>query len=137
SAGGLDLKDITVNLRVARNQLAIDQLDASVRGGRVAGSCLLEGLGPQSTAALRLRMSGIEATHGGAHERFDGNMALNLSLAERSLDGRGEIPRIGKPPLLALLDEYDPPPADGATNRARTARALGLPEHVPVEGACC
>lgn len=130
SVGGLDVTDIAVNLRVSRNQLAIDQIDASVRKGRIAGSSLIDWRGPQSTASLRLRLSGLEATHGGANERFDGNMALNLSLAERSLDGRVEVLRIGRHHLLDLLDEYDPHHSDSATNRVRTALALGYPERV-------
>jgi translocation and assembly module TamB len=130
SVGGLDVTDIAVNLRVTRNQLAIDQIDASVRKGRIAGSSLIDWRGANSTASLRLRLSGIEATHGDAHERFDGNMALNLSLAERSLDGRVEVLRIGRHHLLDLLDEYDPHHQDSATNRVRTALALGYPERV-------
>ena len=130
SVGGLDIDDIAVNLRVSRNQLAIDQIDAGVRKGRIAGSSLIDWRGPDSTASLRLRMTGIESTHGGAKERFDGNMALNLSLAERSVDGRVEILRIGRHHLLDLLDEYDPHHQDAATNRVRTALGLGYPDRV-------
>jgi hypothetical protein len=124
------LDDAAGSVRIVRNQFAVDQLDAAVRGGRVAGQFLVGWRGPDSTAQLRLRLSGIEALHGGKRERFDGNAALTLSLAERAIDGRVEILRIGRHHLYDLLDEYDPHHKDAATNRVRTALGLGYPERV-------
>jgi hypothetical protein len=79
---------------------------------------------------LRLRLSGVEALHGGARERFDGNLDLTMAMAQRSLDGRVEILRIGRHHLLDLLEEYDPHHKDAATNRIRTALEIGYPDRV-------
>jgi hypothetical protein len=128
--GDVDLTDLAASLHISRSQFAVDQLDAGLRKGRIAGSCLVDWRGPESTAQLRLRMSGIEATHGGAKERFDGNTALTIDMAERNIDGRVEILRIGRHHLYDLLDEYDPHHKDAATNRLRTALELGYPEKV-------
>jgi translocation and assembly module TamB len=131
--GDLELTDLAASLRVARSQFAVDQLDAGLRNGRIAGSCLVDWRGPDSTAQLRLRMSGIEAVHGGTKERFDGNAALALDMSERNIDGRVEILRIGRHHLFDLLDEYDPHHKDPATNRVRTALGLGYPQKVHVQ----
>lgn len=124
------LDDAAGSVRIVRNQFAVDQLDAAVRGGRVAGQFLVDWRGPDSTAQLRLRLSGIQALHQGARERFDGNAALTVSLAQRTVDGRVEILRIGRHHLYDLLDEYDPHHKDAATNRVRTALNLGYPDRV-------
>jgi hypothetical protein len=128
--GELTIDELAGNLRIARNLLAIDQLDAQLRGGRLAGQCLVDWRGRDSTVQLRMRATGIEATHGGARERFDGNAALTFSAAERNLDGRIEILRIGRHHLYDLLDEYDPHHKDVATNRVRSALGLGYPDRV-------
>jgi translocation and assembly module TamB len=132
TVGDIDLTDVAGNLRVMRDQLAIDQLDAGMRGGRIAGQMLIDWRGADSTAQLRLRMTGIEARHKGARERFDGNLALNVSLRERDVDGRIEILRIGRQHLYDLLDEVDAHHKDAAINRVRSALELGYPDHVQV-----
>jgi hypothetical protein len=132
SIGDVTLSALAGNLRIARTQIAVDQLDAAFRGGRLSGQFLVDWRGPRTNAQLRLRASGIEATHGGQKERFDGNAALAASLATRSVDGRVEILRIGRHHLYDLLDEYDPHHKDAATNRLRTALGLGYPDRATV-----
>ena len=132
AVGDLDITDLMGNIRVARNQLIIEQLDAGVRGGRLAGQCLVDWRGADSVAQLRVRMTGIEARHKGAHERFDGNAALDLKLRERDLDGRIEVLRIGRQHLYDLLDEVDAHHKDAAINRVRSALELGYPNRVEV-----
>lgn len=127
-AGDLTIEDAAGSLRLTRNQIAVDQLDAGVRGGRLAGSLVVDWRGPDSTAQLKLRASAIESVHGGTKERFDGNAALTVSLAQRNVDGRVEVVRIGRHHLYDLLDEYDPHHKDAATNRIRKALSLGYPE---------
>jgi hypothetical protein len=88
--------------------------------------------GADSTVQVRLRATGIQAATrtGGHHEQFDGNCALAFSYAQRTIDGRAEILRIGRQHLLELLDEYDPHHTDAATNRTRSALRLGFPQKV-------
>lgn len=132
TVGNLTFEKVAGNLRVQRNQLSIDQLEAQARGGQIAGQCVLLWKGMHSTMQLRLRMTGIEALHGGKKERFDGNAALAFSVADRTVEGRAEIVRIGRHHLYDLLDEYDPHHTDAPTNRVRTALELGYPGHVRV-----
>jgi hypothetical protein len=120
------------NLRVQRNLFSVDQLDAEVRGGRIAGQLLAALKGPRSTVQLRLRLSGIEALHQGTKERFDANTVLSLSMAEHTIDGRAEILRIGRHHLFDLLDEYDPHRSDAGTNKVRRALAVGYPTHLQI-----
>jgi translocation and assembly module TamB len=132
TVGNLTLTKVAGNLRLQRNLFAIDQLEAETRGGHITGQCLLAMKGIKSTVQMRLRMTGIEALHGGVKERFDGNTALVLSVADRTIEGRAEILRIGRNHLYDLLDQYDPHHSDGATNRVRTALELGYPDHVRI-----
>jgi hypothetical protein len=132
TAGNLTLARVAGNLRLQRNLFAIDQLEAETRGGRLSGQCLLVMKGPRSTVDARLRLSGIEALHGGTKERFDGNAALLFSVADRTLEGRAEILRIGRNHLFDLLDDYDPQHLDAATNRVRKALAIGYPDRLRV-----
>jgi hypothetical protein len=132
TVGNLTLTKVAGNLRLQRNLFAIDQLEAETRGGHITGQCLLAMKGNQSTVQLHLRMTGIEAIHGGVKERFDGNTALMLSVADRTIEGRAEILRIGRNHLYDLLDQYDPHHSDAGTNRVRTALELGYPERVRI-----
>jgi hypothetical protein len=118
------------NLRILRTLFSLDQLEAELRGGRVAGQCLVDARGADSTVQLRLRATGILAEHGGKRERFDGNAALAFSVQRREIDGRAEILRIGRHHLLELLDEFDPYHNEPATNRVRSALRFGYPDRV-------
>jgi hypothetical protein len=126
----LAFEDIAGNLRVTRNQFSIDQVEAKVRSGRIAGQALVDVRGANSSVQLRLRASNIEATARGQKERFDGSAAIGFQLRTRELDGRAEILRIGRPHLLAILDEYDPHHTDTPTNRVRRALEFGYPDRV-------
>jgi hypothetical protein len=126
----LAVEELAGNLRIARNEFAVDQIEARVRGGRVAGQLMLDVRGADTKLQLRLRMSNIEATARGHKDRFDGNAAIAFSLRRREVDGRAEIIRIGRPHLLALLDEYDPHHSDASTNRVRRGLELGYPDRV-------
>ncbi len=126
--GELALDKVAGSLRVVRNRVALDQLEAEVRGGRVAGQLLVDWRGRDTTAQMKVRATGVEASR--SRERFDANLALSLSAATRTLDGRAEILRIGRHHMLDLLDEVDPHKKDAGMNRIRSALDLGWPEHV-------
>ena len=82
------------------------------------------GTGPKSTLELHVRASGVQSSHG---EPFDGNIAVAISAADRTIEGRAEILRIGERHLLDLLDLQDPLHVDPAMNRIRTRARLRLP----------
>jgi translocation and assembly module TamB len=96
-----------------------------VRGGRITGQCGVDWDGPRSTLELHVRATGVQSSHG---EPFDGNIAVAISAADRTIDGRAEILRIGERHLLDLLDLEDPLHVDPAMNRIRTALAFGYPD---------
>jgi translocation and assembly module TamB len=79
----------------------------------------------RSTLELHVRASGVQSSHG---EPFDGNIAVAFSAADRSVEGRAEILRIGERHLLDLLDMQDPLHVDPAMNRIRTALHFGYPD---------
>ena len=128
AVGDIVIDELAGNLRVKRDLVTIDHLEARLYGGHIAGQCLIVARGAESKITLHARATGIQA--GADKERFDGNAALTLALGERALDGRVEIVRIGKQHLLSLLDEMDPHHADPGSNRIRTALSLGHPERV-------
>ena len=115
------------NLRVDNNVVSLSQLELSVRGGRVTGQCILDWEPDDTNIQLRVRASDVHSSHG---EPFDGNAAVVVSTAQRSVEGRAEILRIGRRHLLDLLNLQDPHHADPGVNRIRRALALGYPDHV-------
>jgi hypothetical protein len=117
------------NVKVEQNLVSVSQLEMGVRGGKVTGSCLLDWNGPRTTLEARVRATGVLSSQG---EPFDGNAAVVLSAADRSLEGRAEILRIGRRHLLDLLDTQDPHRTNAAVNRVRHALALGYPDRVRV-----
>jgi hypothetical protein len=125
----LTLESFAGNLRVDHNLIAIDQMEMTVRGGHLAGQCLLDTDPKALRAKAVLRATGILSTSG---EPFDGNAALSVSLRDRSVDGRAEILRIGRRHLHDLLDLLDPYHATPAFNRVRQALAIGYPDRVKV-----
>jgi hypothetical protein len=74
-----------------------------------------------------VRANGVQSSHG---EPFDGNIAVAISLADRTIDGRAEILRIGVRHLLDLLDLQDPLHVDPAMNRIRGALRFGYPDNL-------
>jgi hypothetical protein len=115
------------NLEIEQNVVSLRQFEMGVRGGRITGQCGLDWDGAKSTVELHVRASGVQSSHG---EPFDGNIAVVVSAADRTVEGRAEILRIGKRHLLDLLDLEDPLRTDPAMNRVRSALTFGYPKHL-------
>jgi translocation and assembly module TamB len=113
------------NLAIDQNVVSLSQFEMGVRGGSITGQCGLDWEGPNSSIELHVRASGVQSTHG---EPFDGNIAVAISAADRTIDGRAEILRIGERHLLDLLDLQDPLHVDSALNRIRSALDFGYPD---------
>jgi hypothetical protein len=113
------------NLEVEQTFVSLRQFEMGVRGGNITGQCGLDWDGPNSTLELHVRASGVQSSHG---EPFDGNIAVVISAADRTIDGRAEVLRIGERHLLDLLDLQDPLHVDGAMNRIRSALKFGYPD---------
>lgn len=113
------------NLEIEQNVVSLRQFEMGVRGGTITGQCGVDWEGPRSTVELHVRASGVQSSHG---EPFDGNIAVAISAADRTIDGRAEILRIGERHLLDLLDLQDPLHVDPGMNRIRTALAFGYPD---------
>jgi translocation and assembly module TamB len=113
------------NLEVEQNVISLRQFEMGVRGGNITGQCGLVWEGGQSTLELHVRASGVQSSHG---EPFDGNIAVAISAADRTIDGRAEVLRIGPRHLLDLLDLEDPLHVDPAINRIRGALVFGYPD---------
>jgi translocation and assembly module TamB len=113
------------NLEIEQNVISLRQFEMGVRGGKITGQCGIDWEGAKSTLELHVRASGVQSSHG---EPFDGNIAVAVSAADRTVEGRAEILRIGPRHLLDLLDLEDPLHVDPAMNRVRTALAFGYPD---------
>lgn len=113
------------NLAIEHNVISLRQFELGVRGGSITGQCSVDWDGPKSTVELHVRASGVQSSHG---EPFDGNIAVAISAADRTIEGRAEILRIGKRHLLDLLDLHDPLHVDRAMNRIRSALTFGYPD---------
>ncbi len=118
------------NLRVEQNLISFTQFEMEFRGGIVAGELVLDWNGRDSVFSSRIRATGVESTHG---EPFDGSASFVVTAAERAVDGRIDILRIGSNHLSDLLDLQDPLRTDPATNRIRFAMNFGHPDGVRVE----
>jgi hypothetical protein len=117
------------NVAMEQNLVSVSQLEMGVRGGNVTGACVLDWNGRRTSLEARVRATGVLSSQG---EPFDGNAAVVVSTADRSVVGRAEIVRIGRRHLLDLLDLQDPHHTDAATNRVRRVLSLGYPDHVRV-----
>ncbi len=115
------------NLEVEQNLISLRQFEMGVRGGTITGQCGVDWDGAKSTLELHVRANGVQSSHG---EPFDGNIAVAISLADRTIDGRAEILRIGERHLLDLLDLQDPLHVDPAMNRIRGALRFGYPDNL-------
>ncbi len=113
------------NLEVEQNVFSLRQFEMGIRGGNITGQCGIDWDGAKSTLELHVRASGVQSSHG---EPFDGNIAVVISAADRTVEGRAEILRIGKRHLLDLLDLEDPAHVDPGMNRVRTALGFGYPD---------
>lgn len=117
------------NLTVEQNVVSLAQIELGVRGGTVTGNGLLQWNPSGSTLELNVHASGVRSSRG---EPFDGNAALSVNLADRSVRGRADILRIGRRHLLDLLDLQDPHHADPSMNHVRRALRLGYPDRVRI-----
>jgi hypothetical protein len=115
------------NLEVEQRQISLRQFEMGIRGGSITGQCGLNWDGPKSTLELHVRATGVQSSHG---EPFDGNIAVVISAADRTVEGRAEVLRIGERHLLDLLDMQDPTHVDPAMNRIRTALLFGYPDRL-------
>jgi hypothetical protein len=115
------------NLAIDQNVVSLRQFEMGVRGGRITGQCGVDWDGARSSLELHVRATGVQSSHG---EPFDGNIAIAVSAADRTVEGRAEIIRIGERHLLDLLDLQDPLHVDPAMNRVRTALKFGYPDHL-------
>jgi translocation and assembly module TamB len=125
----LSVAPLAGNLKVEQNVVSLSQVEMGVRSGKVTGSCVVDWNGARTTLEARVRATGVLSSEG---EPFDGNAALVVSAADRSVEGRAEILRIGKRHLLDLLDLGDPHRASAAANRVRHALAFGYPDRVRI-----
>lgn len=121
----VSIEPLVGNLSIDQNVVSLRQFEMGVRGGTITGQCGLDWNGPKSTLELHVRASGVQSSHG---EPFDGNIAVSISAADRTIEGRAEILRIGERHLLDLLDLQDPLHVDPAMNRIRSALAFGYPD---------
>ncbi len=115
------------NLAIEQNVVSLTQFEMGVRGGSITGQCALDWEGARSPLELHVRATGVQSSHG---EPFDGNVAVAIALADRTVEGRAEIVKIGPRHLLDLLDMEDPMRVDPAMNRIRTALAFGYPKRL-------
>jgi hypothetical protein len=122
-----EIAPLVGNLAIDQNVVSLRQFELGLRGGTVTGQCGLDWDGPKSTVELHVRASGVRSSHG---EPFDGNIAVTVSAADRTIDGRAEILRIGQRHLLDLLDLQDPLHVDPGMNRIRSALTLGYPQNL-------
>jgi translocation and assembly module TamB len=125
----LSIAPLVGNLEIDRNVMSLRQFEMGVRGGTITGQCGIDWDGAKSTLDLHVRASGVQSSHG---EPFDGNIAVAISAADRTVEGRAEILRIGEHHLLDLLDLEDPRHVDPAMNRIRFALNFGYPDSLRV-----
>ncbi len=118
----LSIAPLAGNLEVDHGMISLRQFEMGVRGGIVTGQGDLDVDGPRSTLDLHLRATGVQSAHG---EPLDGNVAVVITAADRSVEGRIEILRIGERQLLDLLDAQDPTHVDPAINGIRSALHFG------------
>lgn len=124
----LVLGPLAGNVRVDRNLIAIDQLEAELSSGKVTGQVLIDGQGEATQVAFRGALTGLVTE--GTDDRLDANLALAFWPTRRLLEGRIELVRLGRTHLTRLLDLYDPYQADVAANRMRLAMKFGYPKSV-------
>jgi hypothetical protein len=128
--GPVDAGPVAGNLRVFRNVIGLDQLEAVWRDGRVTGQVGIEARPGDASVHFRGSVTGVRPS--GSGERLDANAALDLALARLELAGRIQVTRVGRDDLRALLDALDPYGEDVASNRLRKALVLGYPKYLRV-----
>lgn len=130
-AGPVDIGPIAGNLRVFHDVLSLDQIEAAWRGGSVTGQLVVDNLAAIPNVFFRGDITGVKPSTN-SNDRLDANAALRLSLSTMELDGRVQIPQIGRGHLLDLLDALDPYREEVSMNRIRKVLALGYPKFVRI-----
>jgi len=125
----VSISPLVGNLEIEQNVVSLRQFEMGVRNGTITGQCGLDWDGPKSTLELHVRANGVQSSHG---EPFDGNISVIVSAADRTIEGRAEILRIGERHLLDLLELQDPLHVDPGMNRIRTALSFGYPDNLRV-----
>jgi len=115
------------NVAIERNVISLRQFEVGVRQGTITGQLAVAWDGPKSTAELHVRATGVRSSHG---EPFDGNVAVVVSAADRTVEGRADVLRIGQRHLLDLLDLADASRTDPGMNRIRSALGFGYPDRL-------
>jgi len=127
----VDIGPIAGNLRMFHDVLSLDQIEAVWRGGSVTGQLVVDNLAAIPNVFFRGDITGVKPS-AKSDDRLDANAALRLSLSTMELDGRVQIPQIGRGHLLDLLDALDPYREEVSMNRIRKVLALGYPKFVRI-----
>ncbi len=128
--GPLEVGPVAANLRILRNLVSLDQMEAVWREGKVTGQVVVEWHPGDPHVAFRGKVTGIRPS--GSDERLDANAALDLHLGRREVEGRVHFVRIGRRHLLDLLDAFDPYRENVSANRIRKALQYGYPKYARV-----
>jgi len=133
-AGDVEIGPLAANARIDHNLVAVDQLEAELRGGKVTGQLVVDVRPGDPQLALTANVSGVRPSTRD-DDPLDATVALVLAPLRYAVEGRAEILRIGRRHLLDVVDLLDPYRADRAMNRVRTALALGYPRRVRLAAA--
>jgi translocation and assembly module TamB len=128
--GEVQVGPIAGNMRLNRNLLSIDQLQAELMGGHVTGQLVVDTIEGARHVLFRGNVTGLQPSAGG--EKLDANAALAFHPDKLELEGRVQLVRIGRQHLRDLLDGLDPYHEDPNMNRARMALAIGYPKRVRI-----
>lgn len=125
--GPLDVGPVAGNLRVLRNLVSLDQIEATWRDGKVSGQVIAEWHPGDPRVSFRGKVTGVRPS--GSDERLDANAAIDFSLGRREVAGRIHFVRIGRGHLLDLMDAWDPYHENVSANRIRKALTYGYPKY--------
>ena len=126
SVMGQDLGPIAGNLRVSRQEFALDQLQVGFRGGSITGQLIVDYNLDNPRVAFKGNVTGIRPTS--SKEVLDANATLNFLPRKLLMDGRVEVVRIGRQHLQDVLDALDPYHENPNINRARMGLKVGYPK---------
>jgi hypothetical protein len=124
----LELAPLAGNPRVEWEVAALDQVEAGLRGGIVAGQLEVELRPDGPVVTLRGTATGIRPLD--SDDVLDANAAFVLKPARLDAEGRAHIVRVSRTHLEELLDAIDPYRRDPGVGRIRSALALGYPRAV-------
>jgi hypothetical protein len=128
--GRVEAGPLAGNLRLDRTVLALDQMQATWRGGTVTGQVVVERGSDDTRAWFKGDVTGVEAGSDG--ESLDANAALRVSLRHLEVDGRVQLIRLGRRHLRSLLDLWDPTLENVSANRIRKVLVVGYPRSARV-----